>query len=264
MSCVRRCALALLLPVALTQVAAACGDDAAGVAGGTDSGVSHPDASIPPPDASLDGPAPTEAGDATVQADVLPEAAVDHSDQLPPGVKPPALWFWRGIHQGNLGNWRTDGSGRHCADGDTTMWFHSPGNAACKGAPSCDPDHFGTTEAPCTGVDCCWRNWDDPRGPEFRVSNNSGPVEVHNWGASSASGGKVPDYGFEVTVCAAPGTVADIDTCPRFDVHSCVEDNYPQFVDQCTTVLLQIQPPPTGYPSTAGCYSTKSSVTITF
>ncbi len=208
----------------------------------------------------------TDADTDAAAADAGPEAAIDHSDQLPAGVTPPVLWFWRGIQQSNLGNWRTDASGRSCADGDTTMWFQSPGNgvAGCQGAPACDPDHFGTPEAPCTGVDCSWRNWDDPRGPEYRVSNNTGPVEIHNWGAQGLNG-SVPEYGFGVTVCAAPGTVAVIDTCPRADVYSCVQDRYPQFVDDCTTVLLTVSVPPARYsPTLAGCYSTKADVTITF
>ncbi len=213
------------------------------------------------PDAATGG-AGGSAG--TAGADAGPEPAVDHSDLLPPGVSPPVLWFWRGINQNNLGNWHTDDQGRMCADGDTTMWFKSPGNGACSGAPSCDPDHFGTPEAPCTGVDCSWRNWDDPRGPEFRVSNNTGPVEIHNFGAKGLNG-KVPEYGFGVTVCAAPGTVADIDTCPRSNIYSCVEDRYPQFVDDCTTVLLPVAVPPAQFaPTLAGCYSTKGNVTITF
>jgi hypothetical protein len=209
-----------------------------------------PDAAAP---AGLDAAAPTT------------DAAIDESWRLPSGVSPPVLWFWRGIHQGNLGNWRTDASGRRCADADTTMWFKSPGNSACAGAPSCDPDHFGTPAAPCTGVDCCWRNWDDPRGPEYRVSEATGPVEIHNWGARDSSGAKVPDYGFEVTLCAAPGTVAKIDTCPHVDVHGCVQDAYPEILDQCAAVLLTVWPPPAGFPaSAAGCYSTKNDVTITF
>lgn len=194
------------------------------------------------------------------------EAAVDHSDLLPAGVEPPVLWFWRGIQQANLGNWHTDAQGRLCADGDTTMWFISPGNNVdgCKGAPACDPDHFGTPAAPCTGVDCSWRNWDDPRGPEFRVSNATGPVEIHNQNAKG-TGGKVPDLGFGVRLCAAPGTTASIDTCPRPDVYSCVETNYPQLVDACTTVLLTVATPPSKFPaSLAGCYSTKADVTISF
>jgi hypothetical protein len=263
--CFRLAARSLLALLACGVVA--CGQDASGVASGKGSHAPADATDAPddasPLDATADGADGSDGGDATL-ADAPAEAAVDHSDLLPPGVTPPALWFWRGINQNNLGNWRTDASGRRCADGDTTMWFRSPGNSACQGAPSCDPDHFGTPTAPCTGVDCSWRNWDDPRGPEFRVDNATGPVEVHNWGAKSAAGGTVPDYGFEVTVCAAPGTVAEIDTCPRFDLYSCVEDNYPQFVDQCTSVLLSIDPPPASTPSTAGCYSTKSSVTITF
>jgi hypothetical protein len=192
------------------------------------------------------------------------DAAIDESWRLPGGVTPPKLWFWRGINQGNLGNWRTDAQGRRCADGDTTMWFSCPGNSAFSGAPSCDPDHFGTPAAPCTGTDCLWRNWDDPRGPEFRVSGATGPVEVHNWGARDSLG-KVAEYGFEVTVCAAPGTVAQIDTCPHFDVHSCVQDNYPQLLDQCAAVLLTISAPRPGHPAgTGSCYSNYSDVTVTF
>ena len=145
------------------------------------------------------------------------------------------------------------------------MWFHSPGNQVegCQGAPACDPDHFGTPEAPCTGVDCCWRNWDDPRGPAFIVRSSTGPVEIHNHGAQGLSGA-VPEYGFGVTLCATPGTVAVIDTCPRPDVYSCVEDRYPQFVDDCLPAPLTVALPDPYDPSLAGCYSTKADVTITF
>jgi len=197
--------------------------------------------------------------------DAGPDAVVDHSDQLPTGVSPPVLWFWRGIHQNNL-SWYTDESGRHCGDGDTTMWFHCADNQVpgCGGAPACDPDHFATETQTCMGDCCCWRNWDDPRGPEYRVSGNTGPVEIHNWGAQG-TGGSVPDFGFGVTLCALPGTTAVIDTCPRLDVYSCVQDRYPQWVDDCTTVLLTVSLPPAQYdPSLAGCYSTKADVTITF
>lgn len=247
--------------VVLAVALAACGDDvgtaeARQADSGTIAEASFPDATF-----GGDGQSDTDAS----PMDSGPEAAVDHSDQLPPGVTPPVLWFWRGIQQSNLG-WYVDETGRSCAEGDTTMWFQSPGNGAegCDGAPSCDPDHFGTPEAPCTGVDCSWRNWDDPRGPEFRVSNATAEVEIHNQNASG-SNGKVPDFGFGVTMCAAPGTVAVIDTCPRPDVYSCVEDRYPQFVDDCTTVLLKVSSPPQQYlPSQAGCYSTKADVTITF
>ena len=220
-------------------------------AGGTHGGAS---------DAGIDGGA---AGG--VRVDAGSDAAIDHSAELPPGITPPVLWFWRGIHQDNL-SWYTDGSGRSCAAGDTTMWFQCPGNSGpnCGGAPACDPDHFGTPDVPCTGVDCCWRNWDDPRGPEFKVISSTGPVEIHNQGAQGLNG-SVPEYGFGVTLCAAPGTVAVIDTCPRSDVYSCVQDRYPQFVDDCTTVLLTVAVPPAQYdPSLAGCYSTKADVTITF
>ncbi|MBI5526256.1 MAG: hypothetical protein HY897_07970 [Deltaproteobacteria bacterium] len=188
---------------------------------------------------------------------------IDHSANLPPGVIPPMIWFWRGIHQNNL-DWYTDASGQRCGNGDTTMWFIMP-NGHCDGAPSCDPDHFGTPESPCTGTDCCWRNWDDPRGPEFRVTGNTGPVTVVNWGARLSGGGKAEGYGFGVTICAAPGTTAIIDTCPRCDVHSCVETNYPQFVDQCDPVRLTAKPAKPGLPpENAGCYSNINDVTITF
>lgn len=203
--------------------------------------------------------------DALVEPDSGPEPVVDHSDQLPNGVAPPMLWFWRGIHQDNL-SWFTDDTGRSCAHGDTTMWFHCTENQqdGCRGAPACDPDHFATEERTCMGNCCCWRNWDDPRGPEFRVSENTGPVEIHNRGAKGLNG-DVPEYGFGVTICALPGTVAKIDTCPRSDVYSCVQDRYPQFVDDCTTVLLTVSAPPAQYPADlAGCYSTKADVTIRF
>jgi hypothetical protein len=189
---------------------------------------------------------------------------IDDTWKLPAGVKPPLLWFWRGINQSNLMNWRSDPSGRHCADGDTTMWYWLP-NAPKGGAPACDPDHFGTPTMPGTGPDCSWRNWDDPRGPEFRISNNTNPVDVTNWGARDSNNQLVPGYGFEVIVCAAPGTTARIDTCPRWDVHSCVETNYPQQTDQCDPVPIPVDVPPMGIsPTIAGCYSLKSDVTIQF
>jgi hypothetical protein len=191
---------------------------------------------------------------------------VDHSDQLPPGVVPPTLRFWRGVNQNNLG-WYTDESGRHCANGDTTMWFACADNGPpdCGGAPACDPDHFQNPDGvTCMGNCCSWRNWDDPRGPELRVSSATGPVEIHNYGAQGVNG-PVPEFGFEVSLCAEPGTVAVIDTCPRADVYSCVETNYPQLIDQCTTVLLPVRDAPPGYdPSQRGCYSTVQDVTIQF
>ena len=220
---------------------------------------SGPDAADSGLDASDSGPEIADSG----PDGGCPNAAIDDSAKLPQGITPPVLWFWRGINQDNLG-WYTDATGLHCANGDTTMWFLTP-NGHCSGAPSCDPDHFGTRDSPCTGTDCCWRNWDDPRGPEYRVTNNTGPVSVVNYGAKNSSGQPASGYGFEVTVCAAPGTTAVIDTCPRCDVHSCVESNYPQFVDQCDPVRLPVNPAPPAYPaSSAGCYSTKHDVTIQF
>jgi hypothetical protein len=216
-------------------------------------------------DAADSGSEPEDGGSAADDAGLdsgCPEI-IDHSANLPPGVLPPTIWFWRGIHQGNL-DWYTDASGQRCGNGDTTMWYVTP-NGHCGGAPSCDPDHFGTPESPCTGTDCHWRNWDDPRGPEFRVTNATGPVSVVNWGARLSGGGKAEGFGFGVTICAAPGTTALIDTCPRCDVHSCVETNYPQFVDQCDPVPLPIKPAKPGFPpESAGCYSTINDVTITF
>jgi hypothetical protein len=222
------------------------------------------DAATPPTDVQVDATLAPDA--AIVEVDSGPDAAIDHSDQLPLGVTPPLFWFWRGITRDNMG-WYTDETGRSCAQGDTTMWFWCPGNTAegCGGAPACDAGHFANPEGQtCTGDDCCWRNWDDPRGPEYRISNASGPIEIHNWGAQGVNGG-VPELGFEVTMCALPGTTAFIDTCPRADVYSCVETNAPQLVDGCTTVLLTVDPPPAQYdPSLAGCYSTKADVNFTF
>ena len=206
--------------------------------------------------------------DADARGDAVADATVcsDANDvaKLPPGVAPPLLWFWRGISQDNL-TWYTDtATGRHCGYGDTTMWFRLPDDH-CGGAPSCDPDHFGTTAAPCAGTNCSFRNWDDPRGPELRVTANTGPVSVANYGAKLAGGGDAAGYGFEVVVCALPGTKAVIDTCPRCDVHSCVETNYPQFVDACDPVKLPVDTPgPSFPPSSAGCFSTLHDVSITF
>lgn len=44
-----------------------------------------------------------------------------------------------------------------------------------------------------------------------------------------------------------------------------VQDRAPQWVDDCTTVLLTVADAPAGYdPSLAGCYSTVNDVTFTF
>ncbi len=266
----------------MTLALVGCGKDTSRVSSG---GVGSPDASVDSHRVVRDAAHPdggnarpdtadsradvassrSDAADSGADIDAgCPNAAVDDSSKLPSGIKPPVLWFWRGIAQANLGGWYTDSTGRHCATGDTTMWFSMP-DGSCSGAPACDPDHFGTTSSPCTGTDCCWRNWDDPRGPEYRVTNNTGPVSIVSSGATNSDGTKAPGYGFEVTMCAAPGTTADIDTCPRCDVHSCVESNYPQFVDQCDPVLLAVNPSKAPYPpSSAGCYSTKADITIQF
>jgi hypothetical protein len=214
------------------------------------------DSTAPDADARVD--AVSDAADAIVCSDANDVA------KLPPGVSPPLIWFWRGISQENL-TWYTDtATGRRCGYGDTTMWFRLPDDH-CGGAPACDPDHFGTSTTPCAGTNCSWRNWDDPRGPELRVTANTGPVSVANYGAKLASGAAAGGYGFEVVVCAMPGTKAVIDTCPRCDVHSCVESNYPQFVDACDPVKLPIDTPGPGIPpSSAGCYSTIHDVSIVF
>jgi hypothetical protein len=179
----------------------------------------------------------------------------DHTAELPAGVRPPTLWFWRGMKPSNAG-WYTDRNGRRCAASDTTMWFRAPQKTCTGGAPSCDPDHFGPAEDGCigTGPDCHFRNWDDPRGPELRVLSSTGPVEVGNRGVRDQNGNPV-DYGFTVWACAAPGTTAVIDTCPRRNVHGCVEDNYPELYYDCRAVPLPVEPAPSLPPDRAGCYS---------
>ena len=219
-----------------------------------------------PPSAGADGapprPSARDAGRPAVPTDAGRDLGPDlgpddqnHTSELPPGVLPPTLRFWRGMAASNA-RWYTDSTGRRCAAQDTTMWFVTP-HRTCGGAPSCDPDHFGPGPGGCigTGPDCSWRNWDDPRGPELRVLSTSGPVEVGNQGDRDASGKPIP-FGFTVWACAAPGTIAVLDTCPRPNVHACVETNYPELTYQCRAVPLPVEPSPSGG---AGCYSRVSS-----
>lgn len=160
-----------------------------------------------PPATNTSAPLPTATSAPAATSTTAPPA----SSPTTAAAKPPVGDFWRGIKQASLGTPRVRRDGKVCYLVDTTMWF-VPTTTIKGGAHSCDRDHFGTPDNPGMGPTCSWRPWDDPRGPWFKV------VSV-----SAGGGVEVPDLGFGGEVCAIPGTVAKIDTCPRPDSRSCVD-----------------------------------------
>lgn len=159
-------------------------------------------------------PRPNPSKTSTSSPTAVPTVTPTTAPTVATTVAPPAIDVWRGCQQSNMDvSVAQDGSGRTLLFCDTTMLFwcpmvppaHAPGGVG--GARSCDPGHSVVFR------DCCGsREWDDPRGPRFIVSNPA--VEVRQ----PCTNGNP----FNACFLAPRGTVTTIDTCPRSDVHSCV------------------------------------------
>lgn len=148
-------------------------------------------------------PSPNPSDTSTSSPTSVPTVAPSPTS-APQTQAPPQIDVWRGCQQSNMDPIK-GGGGLAC---DTTMIFWCPmvppkgQPGGVDGARSCDPGHSVVFRY------CCGsREWDDPRGPLFVVDNPAVKVQQDAFGA---------------LFLAPPGTVANINTCPRPDVHSCV------------------------------------------
>jgi hypothetical protein len=149
--------------------------------------------------------------------------------------------------------------GRTCRAGGSTLWFWmTQGRQSCapnsRGVQPADYGHMGVPNgtppgqpaidaANCkpTALNFSGRWWDDPRGPEIRVTRGSRPVVI-----------QTPNP-YEWTLCADPGPVV-FKICPRAALHSCADP-------RCTSGGCPCDPVPFTVEGSDGC-TTRGPVTF--